>query len=175
MTGDILLVLGLLLATILLFASDRLRMDFVAILVLLALMMSGLLAPKEALAGFGDPLVVLIAGLFVIGEGLFRTGVAFAIGNWLLGVAGNSETRLFVLLMLVVAGLSAFMSSCRLHSRRTEPEHQGERARQSPANAYGILWISRRHVDLDRHPAKSGRQQSAFQGGHDALYSLVAK
>ena len=111
MTGDILLVLGLLLATILLFASDRLRMDFVAILVLLALMMSGLLAPKEALAGFGDPLVVLIAGLFVIGEGLFRTGVAFAIGNWLLGVAGNSETRLLVLLMLVVAGLSAFMSN----------------------------------------------------------------
>ncbi|HRC59653.1 MAG TPA: SLC13 family permease [Candidatus Propionivibrio aalborgensis] len=111
MTGDILLVLGLLLATILLFASDRLRMDIVAILVLLALMMSGLLAPKEALAGFGDPLVVLIAGLFVIGEGLFRTGVAFAIGNWLLGVAGNSETRLLVLLMLVVAGLSAFMSN----------------------------------------------------------------
>ena len=111
MTGDILLVLGLLLATILLFASDRLRMDIVAILVLLALMMSGLLAPKEALAGFGDPLVVLIAGLFVIGEGLFRTGVAFAIGNWLLGVAGNSETRLLVLLMLVVACLSAFMSN----------------------------------------------------------------
>ena len=111
MTGGILLVLGLLLATILLFASDRLRMDIVAILVLLALMMSGLLAPKEALAGFGDPLVVLIAGLFVIGEGLFRTGVAFAIGNWLLGVAGNSETRLLVLLMLVVAGLSAFMSN----------------------------------------------------------------
>ncbi|MCB1803464.1 MAG: SLC13 family permease, partial [Gammaproteobacteria bacterium] len=59
----------------------------------------------------GDPLVVLIAGLFVIGEGLFRTGVAFAIGNWLLGVAGSSETRLLVLLMLVVAGLSAFMSN----------------------------------------------------------------
>lgn len=111
MTGDILLVFGLLLVTILLFVSDRLRMDIVAILAVLALMLSGLLAPKEALAGFGDPLVVLIAGLFVIGEGLFRTGVAFAIGNWLLGVAGSSETRLLVLLMLVVAGLSAFMSN----------------------------------------------------------------
>lgn len=111
MTGEILLVFGLLLATILLFASDRLRMDIVAILVLLALMLTGLLAPKEALAGFGDPLVVMIAGLFIIGEGLFRTGVAFAIGNWLLGVAGSSETRLLVLLMLVVAGLSAFMSN----------------------------------------------------------------
>ncbi|EXI81588.1 MAG: Na(+)/dicarboxylate symporter [Candidatus Accumulibacter appositus] len=111
MTGDILLVFGLLLATILLFVSDRLRMDIVAVLAVLALMLSGLLAPSEALAGFGDPLVVLIAGLFVIGEGLFRTGVAFAIGNWLLGVAGSSETRLLVLLMLVVAGLSAFMSN----------------------------------------------------------------
>jgi di/tricarboxylate transporter len=111
MTGDILLVFGLLLVTILLFVSDRLRMDIVAILAVLALMLSGLLAPKEALAGFGDPLVVLIAGLFVIGEGLFRTGVAFAIGNWLLAVAGSSETRLLVLLMLVVAGLSAFMSN----------------------------------------------------------------
>ncbi|MCB1967325.1 MAG: SLC13 family permease, partial [Candidatus Accumulibacter sp.] len=111
MNGEILLVFGLLLATILLFVSDRLRMDIVAILAVLALMLSGLLTPKEALAGFGDPLVVLIAGLFVIGEGLFRTGVAFAIGNWLLGVAGSSETRLLVLLMLVVAGLSAFMSN----------------------------------------------------------------
>jgi di/tricarboxylate transporter len=74
-------------------------------------MLSGLLSPKEALAGFGDPVVLLIAGLFVVGEGLFRTGVAFAIGNWLMRVAGTSETRMMILLMLVVAGLSAFMSS----------------------------------------------------------------
>ena len=58
--------------------------DVVAILVILALMLSGLLSSNEALAGFGDPVVILIAGLFVVGEGLFRTGVAFAIGNWLM-------------------------------------------------------------------------------------------
>ena len=79
MTAEILLVFALLAATIGLFASDRLRMDIVAVLVMLALMLSGLLEPKEALAGFGDPLVVLIAGLFVIGEGLFRTGVALSL------------------------------------------------------------------------------------------------
>ena len=101
----------LLLVTIILFVSDRLRLDVVAILVILALMLSGILSPKEALAGFGDPVVLLIAGLFVVGEGLFRTGVAFAIGNWLMRAGGTSENRMMILLMLVVAGLSAFMSS----------------------------------------------------------------
>ncbi|MEE4376027.1 MAG: SLC13 family permease [Candidatus Competibacteraceae bacterium] len=111
MTGDTLFVFALLLTTVVLFASDRLRLDVVAILVVLALMLSGVLSPVEALAGFGDPVVLLIAGLFVVSEGLFRTGIAYAIGNWLMRVAGTSELRLLVLLMLVVAGLSAFMSS----------------------------------------------------------------
>ena len=111
MSGETLLVFLLLLITIIIFVSDRLRLDVVAMLVILALMLSGLLSPKEALAGFGDPVVLLIAGLFVVGEGLFRTGIAFAIGNWLMRVSGTSETRMMILLMLVVAGLSAFMSS----------------------------------------------------------------
>lgn len=111
MTGDMLLVFALLLATIALFISDRLRMDVVAIILIIALMLTGLLSPAEALAGFGDPLVILIAALFVVGEGLFRTGVAFSVGNWLVGMAGTSELRLLVLLMLVVAVLSAFMSN----------------------------------------------------------------
>ena len=68
MTGETLFVFLLLLSTIILFVSDRLRLDVVAMLVILALMLSGLLSAKEALAGFGDPVVVLIAGLFVIGE-----------------------------------------------------------------------------------------------------------
>ncbi len=111
MTPDILLVFTLLFATIALFISDRLRMDVVAILLILALILTGLLTPAEALAGFGDPLVILIAALFVVGEGLFRTGIAFSVGNWLVNVAGTSETRLLVMLMLVIAVLSAFMSN----------------------------------------------------------------
>jgi len=111
MTGETLFVFGLLLVTIILFVSDRLRLDVVAMLVILVLMLSGLLSPGEALAGFGDPVVILIAGLFVVGEALLRTGVAYAVGNWLMRVAGNSQTRLLVLLMLTVASLSAFMSS----------------------------------------------------------------
>jgi di/tricarboxylate transporter len=111
LAGETLFVFLILFVTIILFVSDRLRLDVVAILVILALMLSGLLSSNEALAGFGDPVVILIAGLFVVGEGLFRTGVAFAIGNWLMRAGGTSETRMMILLMLVVAGLSAFMSS----------------------------------------------------------------
>jgi di/tricarboxylate transporter len=111
MNGDMLFVFGLLLVTVLLFVSDRVRLDVVAVSVILVLMLSGLLTPGEALAGFGDPVVLLIAGLFVVGEGLYRTGIAFAVGEWLMRVAGTNELRLLVMLMLVVAGLSAFMSS----------------------------------------------------------------
>ena len=94
MRGETLFVFGLLLVTIVLFVSDRLRLDVVAIMVILALMLSGLLSPAEALAGFGDPVVLLIGGLFVVGEGLFRTGIAYTVGNWLMGVAGTNESRL---------------------------------------------------------------------------------
>jgi di/tricarboxylate transporter len=111
MSGDIIFLFVLLGVTILLFVSDRVRLDVVAIMVIIALMISGILTPTEALAGFGDPVVILIAALFVVGESLYRTGIAFATGNWLMRVAGEGENRLTVLLMLVVALLSAFMSS----------------------------------------------------------------
>ncbi len=111
MNAEIVFVFTLLLLTIILFVSDKVRLDIVAIGVILVLMLSGLLTPVEALSGFADPVVLLIAGLFVIGEGLYQTGIAFAVGHWLMRVAGTHEVRLMVMLMLVVAGLSAFMSS----------------------------------------------------------------
>ena len=88
MTGDNLLIFGILLVTVLLFLSNRIRLDLVAILVMAALMLTGLLSPRQALAGFGDPLVILIAGLFVIGEGIVRTGLAHSVGQWLMDVSG---------------------------------------------------------------------------------------
>ena len=111
MTGEMLVVFAVLLVTVILFASEKLRMDVIAIMAILALIISGSLSPEEALAGFGDPLVILIVGLFVVGEGLFRTGIAFTVGNWLIRVAGTSESVLLIMLMLVVAALSAFMSN----------------------------------------------------------------
>nr|WP_246480401.1 SLC13 family permease [Motiliproteus sediminis] len=97
--------------TVLLFIIDKIRMDLVAMMVVVALAVSGVVSPNEAVAGFGQSLVVMIAALFVVGEGLFRTGVAAAAGNWLLRVGGGSEVRLLLFLIPVVAGLSAFMSS----------------------------------------------------------------
>ena len=111
MTGETLFVFIVLAITIALFASELLPLDVVAVLVVLALMLSHVLSPAEALSGFGDPLVLLIAGMFVIGEGLYRTGVAFRISAWVMEVAGTSEARLLVMLMLAVAVSSAFMSS----------------------------------------------------------------
>ena len=74
MTGEILFVFALLLITIILFVSGWFRLDMVAIMVILALILSGLLSPAAALAGFGDPVVLLIAGLFVVGEALTVVG-----------------------------------------------------------------------------------------------------
>lgn len=111
MTADAAYVFAVLLVTIVLFLSDRIRLDIVAVLAVLALMLGGQLTTNEALAGFGDPVVVLIAGLFVVGEGLFRTGIAHAMGTKLTQVAGSSETRLLAMMMATVALLSAVMSS----------------------------------------------------------------
>lgn len=111
MNTDLLLVLALLAGCVGLFALNKPRMDVVAVLAMVALPLTGVLSVQEALAGFSDPSVVLIATLFVIGDGLVRTGIAYRLGDWLMRAAGNSETRLLILLMLAVAGLGSVMSS----------------------------------------------------------------
>jgi di/tricarboxylate transporter len=92
-------------------ASNRVRFDIVALLVVLALMLSGVLSAGEALAGFGSPVVILVAALLVVGEMLDRTGVARAVGDWILKKGGTHETRLLVLIMFGAAILGAVMSS----------------------------------------------------------------
>ena len=111
MNADIILQFVMLTVAVVLFASDRVRPDLVAVGIILVLMLSGQLSAAESLAGFSNPLVLMIAGLFIVGEGLARTGIAHALGERLMKRAGGSETRLLVNLMLVVALLSAFMSS----------------------------------------------------------------
>ena len=108
---DLAVVLALLAAAILMFAANRPRMDAVALLMLTLLPFTGVVSMGEALAGFADANVVLLATLFVIGDGLVRTGVAQRIGDRLMKGAGSSDTRLLVLLMLAVGVLGAVMSS----------------------------------------------------------------
>ena len=111
MSAELVIVLVLLAAAIVMFAINKPRLDAVALIMLVALPFTGVLSMGEALAGFSDSNIVLIAALFVIGEGLVRTGVAQRLGDWLIAKAGKSEVRLISLLMLVVCALGATMSS----------------------------------------------------------------
>ncbi|MGE0660314.1 MAG: SLC13 family permease [Reyranellaceae bacterium] len=108
---DLLIVVGLLLAAILMFIRNRPRMDVVALIMMTALPLTGVISVQEALAGLADPNIVLIAALFVVGESLVRTGVAQRLGDWLLKRAGHSEAGLIPRLMVIVAGVGSFMSS----------------------------------------------------------------
>ena len=97
--------------TIVLFVWGRWPTDLVALLSLLALALSGVIDTRDALSGFGNATVVMIAALFVVGEGLSRTGVTGWGGKKLLEAARGSQYRLLVVVMAGTAGLSAFISN----------------------------------------------------------------
>ena len=101
----------ILIVTIILFMTNRLRSDLVAVMALLAFVITGILTPVEALAGFSNSVVIMIAALFVVGAGILRTGLAGMAGKLLLKWSGDSELRLFILLLIIVATVGAFMSN----------------------------------------------------------------
>ena len=111
MLSDTNTVFLLIAVTAALMASNKLRFDIIALLVVLVLMLTGILSAAEALSGFGSPVVMLVACLLVVGEMLDRTGVAAAIGNWILLKGGNSESRLYLVIMGSAGILGAVMSS----------------------------------------------------------------
>ena len=111
MSTELLLVLALLGVAIALFSIGRPRTDVVALLMVAALPFTGVIDIGEAIAGFADPSIVLIALLFVIGEGLVRTGLAQRISAFILRVARGDETVLLVALMLAVGAMGSVMSS----------------------------------------------------------------
>ena len=93
------------------FIWGRIRSDIVAICALLALILSGILTPVEALSGFSNSIVIMMVGLFVIGGGIFQTGLAKKISTRILKLAGNSEKKLFILIILATVGVSSFVSN----------------------------------------------------------------
>ena len=111
LTPSMILVLVILAVAIVLFLSERIRPDVVALGVLAALMVFGLLTPAQALQGFASTTVFIIATLFVVGGAVFRTGLAERAGQAILKAGGASETRLLLVLMAAVAVLSMFISS----------------------------------------------------------------
>ncbi len=111
MNFEILIVLTILGVAIVLFITEWVRMDVVALLVLWSLTLFGLITPVEALSGFSNPAVVTVWAILIISGGLARTGVASLVGRRLMRLAGDSHVRLLVIIMLTVGVLSGFMNT----------------------------------------------------------------
>ena len=111
MTLEIALVLGILALSLILFVSEVIRMDLVALLVLCALAVSGLVDTNEAFAGFSNSAVITVWAMFILSEGLTRTGIADIIGRQVMRIAGRREIAMIIVIMLTGAVLSAFMNN----------------------------------------------------------------
>lgn len=111
MSLDILVVFSILASASILFSTNALRSDLVAMLVLLALLLTNTLTIPEAFSGFSDPTVMIVIAMFIISEAVVFTGIAANLGNVILKYGGASELRLMIIIMIVVAGVGAFMSS----------------------------------------------------------------
>lgn len=110
MSPEQLVALAILAVAILLFVTERLRVDVVALGVVVALLLTGLLSVGEALAGFSNPAVLTIAALFVVGGAVMQTGLAGAIGRRVLRISGGGEVRIMLAVTVTVALLSSVMS-----------------------------------------------------------------
>ena len=111
MTPDIITVFTILAIAIILFITEKLRVDIVALLVLGSLVVTRLVTPEQAVSGFSNPAVVTVWAVFILSGGLSRTGIANKIGGQVLHLAGDSEARLLVVIMLTSGILSAFMNN----------------------------------------------------------------
>lgn len=111
MTPEITLTLVILVGAVLLFVTEKVRMDLVALMVLGALTLTGLVTPTEALSGFSNPAVVTVWAVFILSGALAATGVANLVGNQVLRLAGDGEVRLIVVIMVTAAVMSAFMNN----------------------------------------------------------------
>ena len=106
-----LVTLIILLVSAILFVSGKVRSDLVAICALLALLLANIITPAEGLAGFSNTTVIMMVGLFIVGGGIFQTGLAKMIGSKVMVLAGNSPLRLFLLVMIVTAAIGMFVSN----------------------------------------------------------------
>ncbi|HJB45022.1 MAG TPA: SLC13 family permease [Candidatus Coprenecus merdipullorum] len=103
-----LIILGL---SVVFFVWGKIRSDIVALCALIALLIFHILTPAEALSGFSNSVVIMMAGLFIVGGAIFQTGLAKMISSRILKLAGKSETRLFLLVMIVTSAIGAFVSN----------------------------------------------------------------
>lgn len=111
MTTEIIFVLAILFIAVVLIVTERIKMEVVALLVLVTLSVGRLVTPQQALSGFSNPAVITLLGMFIIGAGLTRTGVANLIGRQMLRLAGEREVRLIAVIMITAGVMSAVINS----------------------------------------------------------------
>ncbi len=111
MTPDIALTLLIIVAALVLFATEKLRVDVVAMLVLISIGILGLIPEEELFSGFSNSAVITVWAVYMVSGGLFKTGVADMMGKAILRVAGTQEPRLIAIIMLTVGVISAFMNN----------------------------------------------------------------
>ncbi|HLF88272.1 MAG TPA: SLC13 family permease [Anaerolineales bacterium] len=104
---QVLLIL-ILIAAFFLLITEKIRVDLTAVIIIVALAVSGILGPEEALSGFSSEPAIVIAAIFVLSGAFYATGLSDHIGNWIVQVAGQGYNRVMVVMMLAVAALSAF-------------------------------------------------------------------
>ncbi len=111
MTTENVLVLAILSLAVVLFVSERLRVDLIAMLVLITLRLTGLVSIEEAFSGFASPAVITVWSVYIISGGLFRSGVADLLAQFMLRLAGTSYLRILLVIMLTVGIMSSFMNN----------------------------------------------------------------
>jgi di/tricarboxylate transporter len=111
MTTEIALTLAIILGALVLFATEKLRVDLVALLVLLAVGLTGLIDPERVFDGFANPAVITVWAVYIVSGGLFKTGVADTMGRGILRLGGDREPRLIAAIMATCGLISAFMNN----------------------------------------------------------------
>lgn len=111
MTPQIALTLGIIVVALIIFATEKLRVDVVALLVLITVGLTGLVGPKDVFSGFSNSAVITVWAVYIVSGGLFATGVADYMGRFILHLSGTSEVRLIAVIMIVCGTMSAFMNN----------------------------------------------------------------
>jgi di/tricarboxylate transporter len=111
LTFEIGLTLTIIAAAVILFATERLRVDVIAMLVLITLALVGLVSAQNIFDGFSNPAVITVWAVYIVSGGLYRTGVADYLGEQIIRWAGEDEPRLIAIIMLTCGTMSAFMNN----------------------------------------------------------------
>jgi di/tricarboxylate transporter len=157
-TPEIALVLSILAVAIVFLITEWIPLEVTALLSLGAVALTGLVNPVEALAGFSNPAVITVWAVFILSGGLTRTGVANTIGHFVLRLAGHSETRMIVVIMITGGVMSAIMNNVDASGGNGYCPPYGICAFKA-SDAVGLRFFVRRSNHSDRNPSEHPGQR----------------